>query len=106
MLCAACCDSAEQLLIKSFRSAVNLEVKNAMKKQVSTRINMVNRLISSGRLHVSTECPHLIDALKSAVWDERSIHRDVRLDDGSTNIDSLDAFEYSIERFERELFRY
>lgn len=102
----ACCDSAEQLLIKSFRSAVSLEVRNAMKKQVSTRINMVNRLISSGRLHVSTECPHLIDALKSAVWDESSIHKDIRLDDGSTNIDSLDAFEYSLERFERELFRY
>ena len=102
----ACCDSAEQLLIKSFRSAVSLEVRNAMKKQVSTRINMVNRLISSGRLHVSTECPHLIDALKSAVWDESSIHKDIRLDNGSTNIDSLDAFEYSLERFERELFRY
>lgn len=102
----ACCDSAEQLLIKSFRSAVSLEVKNAMKKQVSTRINMVNRLISAGRLHISAECPHLIDALKSAVWDERSLHKDVRLDDGSTNIDSLDAFEYSLERFERELFRY
>lgn len=102
----ACCDSAEQLLIKSFRSAVNLEIKNAMKKQVSTRINMVNRLISSGRLHVSSECPHLIEALKSAVWNEKSIHRDERLDDGSTNIDSLDALEYSIERFERDLFRY
>ena len=105
-LCMACCDSAEQLLIKSFRSAVNIEVRNAMKKQVATRINMVNRLISSGRLHISTECPHLIEALKTALWDERSIHQDVRLDDGSTNIDSLDAFEYSIERFERELFRY
>ena len=105
-LTMACCDSAEQLLIKSFRSAVSLDVKNAMKKQVSTRINMVNRLISSGRLHISTECPHLIEALKTAVWDERSINRDRRMDDGSTNIDSLDAFEYSIERFERELFRY
>lgn len=105
-LCMACCDSAEQLLIKSFRSAVNIEVRNAMKKQVGTRINMVNRLISSGRLHISTECPHLIEALKTALWDEKSIHRDMRLDDGSTNIDSLDAFEYSIERFERELFRY
>lgn len=105
-LCMACCDSAEQLLIKSFRSAVNIEVRNAMKKQVGTRINMVNRLISSGRLHISTECPHLIEALKTALWDEKSIHQDVRLDDGSTNIDSLDAFEYSIERFERELFRY
>lgn len=102
----ACCDSAEQLLIKSFRSAVRLEVRNALKKQVSTRINMVNRLISSGRLHISSECPHLIEALKTAVWDEHSVHKDVRLDDGSTNIDSLDAFEYSVERFERELFRY
>lgn len=105
-LSAAFCDSAEQLLIKSFRSAVNIDVKNALKKQVGTRINMVNRLISAGRLHVSSECPHLIEALKTAVWDERSIHRDVRLDDGSTNIDSLDAFEYSIERFSREMFRY
>lgn len=105
-LTAACCDSAEQLLIKSFRSAVRLEVKNALKKQVTTRINMVNRLISAGRLYVSAECPHLIEALKTAVWDERSIHRDVRLDDGSTNIDSLDAFEYSIERFERDLFHF
>lgn len=105
-LCTACCDSAEQLLIKSFRSAVNIDVKNALKKQVSTRINMVNRLISAGRLHISSECPHLIEALKTAVWDEHSPHRDVRLDDGSTNIDSLDAFEYSIERFERDLFHY
>lgn len=105
-LAAACCDSAEQLLIKSFRSAVPLEVKNALKKPISTRINMVNRLISSGRLHISSECPHLVDALKSAVWDESSTHKDTRLDDGSTNIDSLDSFEYSIERFERELFKY
>ena len=102
----ACCDSAEQLLIKSFRSAVSLEVRNAMKKPVSTRINMVHRLISAGRLHFSSECPHLIEALKTAVWDDKSLHNDVRLDDGSTNIDSLDAFEYSLERFERELFRY
>lgn len=105
-LCTACCDSAEQLLIKSFRSAVNIDVKNALKKQVSSRINMVNRLISAGRLHISSECPHLIEALKTAVWDERSTNRDVRLDDGSTNIDSLDAFEYSIERFERDIFHY
>lgn len=106
MLHTAFCDSAEQLLIKSFRAAVKIEVRNALKKPVSTRINMVNRLISSGRLHVSSECPHLIEALKTAVWDSASSHKDVRLDDGSTNIDSLDAFEYSIERYERELFRW
>ena len=105
-LSAAYCDSAEQLLVKSFRSAVKLEVRNALKKPINTRINMLNRLISSGRFFVSEECPRLIDAIRSAVWDERDIHHDTRLDNGSTNIDSLDAFEYAIERFERELFRF
>ncbi len=104
-LSAAYCDSAEQLLVKSFRSAVRLDVKNALKKPINTRINMLNRLISTGRFYVSEECPKLIDAIRSAVWDERDIHHDTRLDNGSTNIDSLDAFEYAIERYERELFR-
>ncbi len=105
-LSAAFCDSAEQLLVKSFRSAVRLEVKNALKRPINTRINMTNRLIASGRLHISQECPHLIEAMQSAVWDDRDIHRDTRLDNGSTNIDSLDAFEYALERFEKELFRF
>lgn len=105
VLCAAYCDSAEQLLVKSFRHAVRLEVKNALKKPINTRINMLNRLIAAGRFHVSAECPHVIEALRTAVWDERDIHRDVRLDNGTTNIDSLDAMEYALERFERQLFR-
>ncbi len=105
-LAAAFCDSAEQLLVKSFRNAVRLDVRNAMKKPINTRINMLNRLICAGRFYVSEECSHLIDAIRSAVWDERDIHHDTRLDNGSTNIDSLDAFEYALERFERELFRF
>ena len=105
-LAAAYCDSAEQLLVKSFRSAVRLDVRNALKKPINTRINMLNRLISTGRFFVSEECPRLIDAILSAVWDERDLHRDTRLDNGSTNIDSLDAFEYALERFEKKLFRF
>ncbi|MBP1542494.1 MAG: PBSX family phage terminase large subunit [Oscillospiraceae bacterium] len=105
-LSAAYCDSAEQLLVKSFRSAVRLEVKNALKRPINTRINMLNRLIASGRFFVSAECPHLIEAIRSAVWDERDIHHDTRLDNGSTNIDSLDAFEYALERYEKQLFRF
>lgn len=105
-LAAAYCDSAEQLLVKSFRSAVRLEVRNALKRPINTRINMLCRLISAGRFYVLDECPKLIEAINSAVWDERDIHRDTRLDNGTTNIDSLDAFEYAIERFEKELFRF
>ena len=104
-LSLACCDSAEQLLIKSFRQAVRIEVKNALKRPINTRINMLNRLIAAGRFFVSDECRHVIDAIQGAVWDERDVHKDVRLDNGTSNIDSLDALEYAFERCERQLFR-
>lgn len=109
MLKTACCDSAEQLLIKSFRQAVRskgIEVKNALKKPVNTRINMLNRLIAAKRFFVLDECPHVIEALQGAVWDERDVHKDVRLDNGTSNIDSLDALEYAFERFERQMFGF
>lgn len=109
MLKSAYCDSAEQLLIKSFRQAVRtsgVEVKNALKKPINTRINMLNRLIAGGRFFVCAECPHVIEALNGAVWDERNVHKDVRLDNGTSNIDSLDALEYAFERFERQMFGF
>ncbi|MDE6731279.1 MAG: PBSX family phage terminase large subunit [Oscillospiraceae bacterium] len=109
MLNIAYCDSAEQLLIKSFRQAIRdtgVEVKNALKKPINTRINMLNRLIAAKRFYVSAECPHVIEALRGAVWDERQLHKDVRLDNGTSDIDSLDALEYAFERFERQMFRF
>lgn len=99
------CDSAEQLLVKSFRKAVKIEVSNARKRPINTRINMLNRLIASGRFFVASECRQTIDAIESAVWDERAPLCDKRLDNGTSNIDSLDALEYAIERFEKQIFR-
>ena len=55
-------------------------------------------LIGAGRFFVLANCKHTIDALKSAIWDEKKLTEDVRLDNGTTNIDSLDAMEYAIER--------
>ena len=103
-LLAVYCDSAEQLLVKSFRRVVRTEVKNALKKPISTRINMLCRLISAKRFFVSEKCPHLIEALETALWDESRTGCDMRLDNGTTNIDSLDALEYAMERYEKELF--
>lgn len=105
LLCALC-DSAEQLFIKSFRARVKIEVKNAAKKPVNQRINMLCRLIAANRFFVSKRCPHLIEAIETAVWDDSKTNCDLRLDDGTTNIDSLDALEYAIERYEREIFKY
>ena len=102
---AVFCDSAEQLLVKSFRYAVPVEVKNALKRPVNQRIAMLCRLISAGRFFVSSSCVKFIEAVETAVWDGKQ-GKDTRLDDGSVNIDSLDAFEYAIERYERELFKF
>lgn len=40
----------------------------------------------------------LEDGISDAVWNKDVKDKDDRLDDGSTDIDSLDAFEYTIER--------
>ena len=51
-----------------------------------------------GRFYVNKSCKHTIDALMNALWDSKNPVQDVRLDNGTTNIDSLDAMEYSFER--------
>ncbi|MBR2720333.1 MAG: PBSX family phage terminase large subunit, partial [Lentisphaeria bacterium] len=48
--------------------------------------------------YINRACPITIDALKSAIWDSKNETEDVRLDNGTTNIDSLDALEYAYER--------
>jgi hypothetical protein len=54
--------------------------------------------MGAGRFKVHRSCKWTIDALKSAIWDAKQVTEDVRLDNGTTNIDSLDALEYSFER--------
>ena len=40
----------------------------------------------------------MAEALSAALWSSKGSEKDLRLDDGTTDIDSLDAFEYTIER--------
>ena len=54
--------------------------------------------MGAGRFFVTKDCESLAAAFTDAVWDQEVKDRDERLDDGSTDIDSLDAFEYTIER--------
>ena len=99
----AWCDSAEQTLINGLRVAAARErlpinVGNALKKPINDRIRATTILMGAGRFFVNNACTTTIDALKSAIWDSKHETEDVRLDDGSTNIDSLDALEYAFER--------
>jgi len=55
-------------------------------------------MMGAKRFWITDDCKSLETAFSDAVWDKDVKERDERLDDGSTDIDSLDAFEYTIER--------
>lgn len=97
-------DSAEQLIIKSLRELPIIYTENAMKRPIVDRIRLEDILFSTGRLHIMSHCKHTIAAFDEAVYNDKS-QNDERLDDGTSNIDSLDAFEYAIERDMSELIR-
>lgn len=102
-------DSAETVLIRGLdhtaqKMRLGTQVKNAMKLQITDRIRLVVLLMKQGRFKVSRNCPHLIDALQTAIYNPDKFE-DERLDDGTSDIDSLDAFEYSIEPYYKDLER-
>jgi len=106
------CDSAEQTLIRGFRKALikndlgHLKVRNALKSAIIDRIRAMNRLLTQQRFYYTERCETLKNALSSALWDEKQKVEDIRLDDGSTDIDSLDSYEYSFERQISKLIKY
>jgi PBSX family phage terminase large subunit len=90
-------DSSEQLIIKSMNSCgTGVYVENAWKRPIIDRIRLYDVLYSQGRAFVLRSCPKTVEAFENAVWDAKKT--DERLDDGTTNIDSLDAAEYAVER--------
>lgn len=96
-------DNAETVLGNSIRNAVEKEfpwiaVKPAKKRPINDRIRCTVKLMGAGRFFITSDCESLQTALSDAVWDKEVKDKDERLDDGSTDIDSLDAFEYTIER--------
>lgn len=93
-------DSAEQTLINGLKSRLDVPVRGSLKLPIIDRIRATNVFISQGRFFITYDCQTLVDALKDAVYDSKK-HEDVRLDDGTTDIDSLDAYEYSFERYIR-----
>lgn len=104
----AFCDSAEQTLIQGLRIAasrarVGIEIRNAKKGPIHDRIAFYNSMMTQGRFRVARRCTATINALRDAVYDSKKPLEDVRLDDGTTNIDSLDSMEYSTETIQDQI---
>ena len=94
------CDSAEQTMINSYRQHTSFPIYNSEKNPINDRIKCTLLLMGSGRYHiVEGECEDLINGLKTAVWDSKCVTEDRRLDNGTSDIDILDADEYSFEYY-------
>lgn len=105
-------DCAEQYLITTLRKALQqadipLPVGDSDKNSITSRIICTNTLLNTDRLHLLRGCDLLRAGLEGAVWDSKAAEKgeDKRLDDFTSDIDILDAFEYSFERFMRKLVK-
>lgn len=101
------CDSAEQVLIRGLRNALRLKkipltIHDARKGAIIDRIRFYQSMQNQYRYYILSNCKETISAFENAVWDEDKTD-DTRLDNGSTNIDSLDAQEYSTERYQKQM---
>lgn len=96
-------DAAESVLIRGFRTALvqsghgDIKVVNAMKSKITDRIFATTALTAMNRLLITEDCESFEQAASMAVWNPKSLELE-RLDDGTSDIDTLDSFEYSFER--------
>ena len=102
------CDSAEQGLNNSLRSELkfNIPIIDSIKTKIKDRIEAIIRLLNSDRISfVENDTKTCIEALKTALYDDKA-KDESWIDDGETSdIDSLDSFVYSWEKWMTALMR-
>lgn len=102
------CDSAEQILIRGLkamcqRCALPVIVHNAYKRPIIDRIRFLCKLISTDCFGYCKGAESVKNAICEVLWDAK--HEDTRLDDGTTDIDTMDALEYSFEPWMLQMTR-
>lgn len=101
-------DSEEQVLINGLKKVLrdndmgHIHIRNAKKAPINDRIFAMSRLVSADRLLYTDDCETWESAMQGAVWDSTKIALE-RLDNGTTDIDTMDAAEYT---YERDIERY
>ena len=100
-------DSTEQVLIRGLevrvrQDRVGIVLNNSLKTPVIDRIRLENMLFGTDRIKIKRQCKVTQEGFENAVWNDKA-EEDERLDDFTSNVDILDALEYAIEPFGREI---
>ena len=101
-------DNEEVVLIRGLKRAVesinlNTLVRGCIKEPINDRIDCGRTMIAYDIFYyIEEECDTLVEAISSALWDSEK-NEDTRLDDFTTDIDTIDAWEYSWCKFIRKI---
>lgn len=104
------CDSAEPELIEFLRKALlrnnlYIPIYESIKIEISSRIHLWGVLLMQDRMKfVKNETEEIVKGLQEATQDEEA-EDDRYLDDGTSDIDILDANNYGIEKWFKQLLR-
>lgn len=103
-------DNEAQYLINSLAKATRAEglsvaIGDSTKSAIVQRIICMNTLLNTDRVYFLRRCNLVIDGMRSAAWDAKAAEKgqDKRLDNFSSDIDIIDACEYSFSRFINKL---
>ena len=101
-------DNEEVVLIRGLRKGatergLNALVRGCIKEPINDRIDLFRTMLAYDMFwYIEEECRTLVEAISSALWDEDA-KEDTRLDDFTSDIDTMDAFEYSWTKFMRQI---
>lgn len=106
-------DSADVVMCNEMRSVLKelslfnqVRVINSKKHTIKGRIDAKKVMMAVDHWFVYKEAEHVIESTSTQVWDAREGHEDERLDNGTVDIDTADAEEYSWSGFMDKLTYY
>lgn len=89
------------LIRRCQKERLPVQIADCSKGLINDRIFLSSTLMAQRRFFILRKNTIITKAFQDALWNDKK--PDERLDDGTTDIDSLDAFEYSINSFYENL---
>ena len=95
-------DSADTVMVNEIKEVITdmkkrgqINIRGSQKYTIKKRIDTKRSLMARNHWFVYKDATHVIDSTESQVYDNRDGHEDERLDNGTIDIDTADAEEYS-----------